>query len=61
MTKKCKKMFFFQLLNSRKMKLFLVSLLIACVFILNLFMLNKVVSNSEHTKKIERTIKVNRQ
>jgi hypothetical protein len=43
------------------MKLFLVSLLIACVFILNLFMLNKVVSNSEHTKKIERTIKVNRQ
>jgi len=61
-------MFLFNKSNYKKMQLFMVSLLIAFVVILNFYMLNKVISNSstdrnndrDYDRNMERNIIINR-
>jgi len=61
-------MFLFNKTNYKKMQLFMVSLLIAFVVVLNFYMLNKVISNSntdrnndsDYDRNMERNIIINR-
>ena len=61
-------MFLFNKSNYKKMQLFMVSLLIAFVVVLNFYMLNKVISNSStdrnndsaYDRNMERNIIINR-
>lgn len=44
-----------EIINTKKIKLFLVSLLVALVVLLNFYMLNKVITGSTDSKHIEQT------
>ena len=51
-------MAFIHLLNLKNIKLILIGLMLGMLFIINLFVLNKVISNSPQETKVERTNRV---